>query len=135
MLFSLSALGILSAQVAMNSYGGAISGWVFNQLIALLAGLLILSLTCPTSPISRLFSRGLPLYMGHTSYALFLLQATPIAHILFPIFGQSGLLLYGAMNGISAIFYEVIERPGRRFVLRAGAWINAKAVKLRRARA
>ena len=134
-LFSLSALGILSAQVAMNIYGGAISGWMFNQFIALFAGFVILSLTCPTSGAARLLNKSLPVYMGHISYALYLLQATPIARILFPILNQSGLALYAVMNGVSAIFYEVIERPGKRFVLRAGAWINAKAVKLRRARA
>src|SRR5262249_9533937 len=75
-LFLLPLLGIFGLQMLMNAAGGIESAWFLNPLIALMAGLMFLALTCTTAPIARLLSQRLPVYMGRISYALYLLQAT-----------------------------------------------------------
>ncbi|MEO8610202.1 MAG: acyltransferase [Chloroflexota bacterium] len=135
-LFLVALVGIGLSQIAMNAAGGGYSGWFFNQAVALFAGFAILSLTNPMSAIARLLSQPLPVYLGHISYALFLLQTTTIARginfMLLPVLGFFTVpIFYVLMTLCSAILYQYIERPSRSVVLKAGARFTPR---LRRAR-
>ncbi len=129
-LFFLSMLGLFGLQMLMNALGGLESAWYLNPFIALMAGGMIMALTCPTSPIARLLSQRLPVYMGRISYALYLLQATPLARIILTMLNPLHLLALPAMyinlNLLSAFFYEVVERPCRAAVIRIGNGLKAR---------
>src|SRR6185436_17204907 len=79
--------------------------------------------TCRTSPVSRAMAWAPFVYLGRISYALYLVQMTPLGKGLFyrllpsdhPLFLP---LLYVGMNAVSAVLYEVVEEPGRRLVLK-----------------
>jgi peptidoglycan/LPS O-acetylase OafA/YrhL len=124
-LFILSLVGIGTAQIGMNAAGGVIYGWPFNQAVAFFAGFLILSLTCLTAPAARLLDKPLPVYMGRISYALYLLQTTPMIRTLFyllmPLGLPATLIVYVVTSFVSALFYEGIERPAWRIIVRAGS--------------
>jgi peptidoglycan/LPS O-acetylase OafA/YrhL len=127
-LFLIPMLGIFGLQMLMNAAGGLETAWYLNPLIALMAGFMIIGLTCPTAPISRLFSRRLPVYMGRISYALYLLQATPIARLILAMLDPAHILalpaMYVNLSLLSAFFYEVVERPCRSLILRTGMRIK-----------
>lgn len=125
---SLFAIGAL--MFAMNQAGGITfmagdritAGWWYNYGIAAASGVLILALTHPNTPFARLLGKPLPVYLGQISYALYLLHMTPLvawlqgtlnpAHLLFlPLF-------YALANVVSAAFYESVEQPARRLLLR-----------------
>jgi peptidoglycan/LPS O-acetylase OafA/YrhL len=124
-LFLLSLVGIGGLQMVMNQTGSVMEGWYWNMGVAVLAGMLILSLTCPTAISSRLLSRPLPVYMGQISYALYLFQTMPIGHNLYPFFRASPPLYYVVMNVLSAFWYEAVERPAHRFVL----WLGTRPLR------
>jgi peptidoglycan/LPS O-acetylase OafA/YrhL len=133
-IFILSLVGIGTAQMGMNAAGGVTYGWPFNQAVAFFAGFLILSLTCLTAPAARLLDKPLPVYLGRISYALYLLQTTPMIRTLFyllmPIGLPATLIIYVVTSFVSALFYEGVERPARQAIVRAGS-----KLKLGRARA
>jgi peptidoglycan/LPS O-acetylase OafA/YrhL len=120
LLFIFGLLGIFGLQTVINASGGVLVAWYWNMGIAALAGLLILSLTCPTAVPARVLSGRLFVFLGQASYALYLFQATPVAHVLYAPFAQAPILFYGLMNLLSAGFYALIERPARKMVLGAG---------------
>jgi len=118
-----SIIGIIVATDHMNAAGGFYEGWFINLFIALCGALLILSLTCAANPVSKALNFSLFVYMGRISYALYLLQMTllfmPIRTLLFTL--PSALVIpasYVVLNLLSAFFYELVERPGRKLVLR-----------------
>jgi peptidoglycan/LPS O-acetylase OafA/YrhL len=137
-LFILSGVGIVAAQIGMNAAGGMYWGWPFNQAVAFFAAFLILTLTCPTGHFARLLSHWFPVYLGRISYALYLLQTIFIARslylLLLPPLGFFAMpAFYLLMSGFSVLFYEGVERPARRLLLRVGTWMNMQAIRLRRA--
>jgi peptidoglycan/LPS O-acetylase OafA/YrhL len=115
--------------VQMNLYAGITfqagniitTGWYFNYPIAVVTGILIVSLTHERSPFTVVLSRAPFVYLGRISYALYLLQGTPIAGLtqnLLNLQHPSFLLtFYVALNIVAALFYELIEKPSRAAVL------------------
>jgi len=62
-------------------------------------------------------------YLGRISYALYLVQMTPfMLQIVRPLMRvarpHTALASYVAASVISALLYELVERPGRHGVLR-----------------
>jgi hypothetical protein len=62
-------------------------------------------------------------YLGRVSYALYVIQLTPLGKgLLYRLIPSGtpwyGLVLYLGMTVVSALFYELVEEPGRRLVLR-----------------
>jgi peptidoglycan/LPS O-acetylase OafA/YrhL len=129
-LFVLGLLGLFGLQMVMNAAGGLESAWRLNPLIAFMAACLILSLTRVRAPFSRLLNLRLPVYLGRISYALYLLQATPLAALVVAaIHPQHVLALPFVLVNLclmSAFFYEVVERPCRAGVLRLGAAVKGR---------
>jgi peptidoglycan/LPS O-acetylase OafA/YrhL len=116
------ALGFV-AQVGMVR-AGADSGaaWGWNVVAAAASGLVIVALTCRRAPLSRLLSYPLPVYLGRVSYALYLIQLTPLGNgLLFRVLpGREGVplvVLYVGMNLVAALLFELVEEPGREAVL------------------
>ncbi len=122
----------------MNHAGGVYGdGWIYNYFVALSSGLLILSLTYEHTFVAQIMSHPLLVYMGRISYALYLVQTTPIAtgvlNLVKLLFGISGFLIsYIALNGLSAALYELIEKNGVKAVKTASSRL-ANTVKVRRA--
>ena len=116
------SIGVL--EILINWLGGSINAWYLNLLVAVCAGGVVLSLTCPTAISSRILSLRFPVYLGSISYALYLFQGTPLAHSLFPTLNKSPLLFYGVISLMSAFLYEAVERPARRFVLWFGGRLS-----------
>ena len=129
-----SALGlfggalVFAGQAGMTLAGGLDSdgwarAWPFNLVVAAGAAVLILALTASASPLARLLSLPPLVYLGRVSYALYLIQLTPLGKGLLyrlvpPDAPGFGLLLYAGMTAVSALLYELVEEPGRRLVLR-----------------
>ena len=124
LLFTGGMVSIGVLEILINRLGGSINAWYLNLLVAVCAGGVILSLTCPSALFSRLLSLRFPVYLGTISYALYLFQGTPLAHSLFPTFRESPLLFYGVISLMSAFWYEAIERPSRRLVLWLGGRLS-----------
>ena len=99
------------------------TAWAFNLVVGAGSLVLILCLTSPASPLSRALSLGPLVYLGRVSYALYLIQLTPLGKgllysIIPPDAPAFGLLLYAGMTLVSALLYELVEEPGRKLVLR-----------------
>jgi peptidoglycan/LPS O-acetylase OafA/YrhL len=131
----LAAAGALAAfaLLVLGEHGMAAAGgiegehwaaaWSWNLLVAGASLLAILCLTCSTSAVSRLMALPPLVYLGRISYALYLVQMTPLAKgLLYRLLpGDHPLflpLLYVGMSLVSAVLFEVVEEPGRRLVLR-----------------
>ncbi len=118
----------------MNKHGGMYDrkGIIFNYLIAMVAGFLILMLTRPDTILYRLSSHPFPVYLGRISYALYLIQQ--IVPILTAVQGLAAVLgivaptapgfypgwllyLYVTMSLVSAILYETVEKYGGKLVM------------------
>jgi peptidoglycan/LPS O-acetylase OafA/YrhL len=113
-----SAGGVVALQVAMNAAGGGLGpAWYFNPLTALCWALLLLALTCPASPPARLFGAAPLVALGHISYALYLLQGTPVSIALFQLWG-SPPVHYVVISLLSAGCTLAIERPARAWLVR-----------------
>jgi peptidoglycan/LPS O-acetylase OafA/YrhL len=119
---------IVGGQAGMHAAGG-MSGpswlpfWLWNLELAPAAALLVLSLTSPVNPLARALGAAPWVYLGKISYALYLVQYTPLGKGLFyPVLPRSPLLglalLYVGQSAVSALLYELVEEPTRRFVLR-----------------
>jgi peptidoglycan/LPS O-acetylase OafA/YrhL len=129
-----SALGLLgvalvfAGQAGMTLAGGLDStgwarAWPFNLVVAAGALVLVLALTASASPLARALALPPFVYLGRVSYALYLIQLTPLGKGLMyrlvpPDAPGYGLLLYAGMTAVSALLYELVEEPGRRLVLR-----------------
>ena len=121
---------IVTAQWGMYDAGG-IDGprwawaWSWDLLLPLAAASLVVSLTSSGNPAARLLSLSPFVYLGKVSYALYLVQLTPIGKGLFyrvlPRTDDLALLaLYAGITAVSAILYELVEEPARRLILRTG---------------
>lgn len=108
--------------------------WPYNLLVGLGSLVLILSLTCEHSPLSRLLGAAPFVYLGRVSYALYVVQLTPLGKgLLYRLIPSGtpwyGLVLYVGMTAVSALLYELVEEPGRRLVLRLWPSGTARASK------
>jgi peptidoglycan/LPS O-acetylase OafA/YrhL len=133
---ALAAALIVGAQWGMHAAGG-IDGphwaraWAWNLLLAPATALLIVALTAPRNPAARALGASAFVYLGKISYALYLVQLTPLGKgLMYRVLPHGGLgalfLLYAGMTAVSVVLYELIEEPGRRLVLR-GAGLDAEA--------
>jgi hypothetical protein len=69
-------------------------------------------------------------YLGRVSYALYVIQLTPLGRgLMYRLIPAGtawfGLLLYLGMTVVSALLYELVEEPARRLVLRM--WPSGRA--------
>lgn len=97
--------------------------WNWNPLVVVASAALVLASTCRQAPLSRLLAfRGF-VYLGRTSYALYLIQLTPLGEQLMYRFlserdGNVNLLaLYVGMSLVSALLFELVEEPARQTIL------------------
>jgi peptidoglycan/LPS O-acetylase OafA/YrhL len=119
---------VLLGQAGMALVGGQDGprwgvAWAFNLVVGGGSLALILGLTSPASVLTRALSLSPLVYLGRVSYALYLIQLTPLGKgLLYSLLPQQapafGLLLYAGMTLVSALLYELVEEPGRRLVLR-----------------
>ena len=80
------------------------------------------ALTCPTAWPSRILALSPFVYLGKISYALYLVQMAPLGLREFLVRGSEPpwlrvLVLYAGMSAASALLYEAVEKPARRFIL------------------
>jgi peptidoglycan/LPS O-acetylase OafA/YrhL len=89
---------------------------------AFLAGLLILALTREDQPVSRALAHPLGVYLGKVSYGFYLIQTSLLAAPIVGLAEHLGPLRlvaeYALMNGVCALFFELLERPARREIVR-----------------
>jgi peptidoglycan/LPS O-acetylase OafA/YrhL len=129
LLFALAFALFVGALLAMDRAGGVFgtgyaAGWKYNPAVAVASAIAIVALTCPASWPARILSAAPLVYLGRISYALYLVQMTaPARRMLLGITLASNagrvLLLYVAMSLVSALLYELVEKPGRTLTLRA----------------
>jgi peptidoglycan/LPS O-acetylase OafA/YrhL len=91
-------------------------------LFSLLA---IVALTSPSAWPSRVLALPIFVYLGKISYALYLIQMAPLR--LQALFGLPTAApwiqvaaLYAGMNVVSALLYELVEKPARKLILSIG---------------
>jgi peptidoglycan/LPS O-acetylase OafA/YrhL len=121
---------IVTAQWGMYEAGGLDGprwawAWSWDLLLPVAAASLVVSLTSSGNPLARLLSLSPFVYLGKVSYALYLVQLTPIGKGLFyrvlPRTDDVALVaLYAGITAVSAILYELVEEPARRLILRTG---------------
>ena len=121
---------IVTAQWGMQEAGGLDGprwawAWSWDLMLPLAAASLVISLTFAANPLARILSVSPFVYLGKVSYALYLVQLTPIGKGLFyrvlPRTDDVALLaLYLGITAVSAILYELVEEPARRLILRTG---------------
>jgi peptidoglycan/LPS O-acetylase OafA/YrhL len=123
---ALGGLAGLAVMMAVKDSAARIDSLAFGLLaslsVALLAGLLILALTREDEPVSRVFAHPLGVYLGKVSYGFYLIQTSLLAAPLVLFSEKLGplrlLAEYALMNGVCALFYELLERPARREIVR-----------------
>jgi peptidoglycan/LPS O-acetylase OafA/YrhL len=118
-------LGI-ALMMALKDYASR-TGWLALGLasslaVACLAGLLILALTREDEPVSRALSHPLGVYLGKVSYGFYLIQTSLLAAPFIGIAEKLGpgrlVAEYVLLNLVCAAFYEKLERPARREIVR-----------------
>jgi peptidoglycan/LPS O-acetylase OafA/YrhL len=116
------ALGFVAQMGMVRAADDAEAAWRWNVVAAVASGVLVVALTCRRAPLSQLLSFRLPVYLGRVSYALYLIQLTPLGNgLLYRVLpGREGvhlLVLYVGMNLVAALLFELVEEPGREAVL------------------
>jgi len=90
--------------------------------VAFLAGLLILALTREDQPVSRALAHPFGVYLGKVSYGFYLIQTSLLAAPIVALAERLGparlVAEYVLMNGVCALFFELLERPARREIVR-----------------
>lgn len=134
LLFILCVIGIIVLEFFMSQFGGMYGrkGFAVNYLVAIVAGLMILSLTRPDTIPYKILSLPLFVYLGRISYALYLIQqiaplidVTKVLGTSLGIFVPTGegfypvwlLYVYVIMSILSVILYETVEKYGGRLVM------------------
>lgn len=118
-LLVVSVVGIVLSMYLMNQADGVFQkGWIYNFTAAIFAGLLITALTCKSLWISKILSLAPFVYLGKISYALYLVQGGQLFERLITLPNTLAWIAakYGATSVISAFLYELVEKPGSRFV-------------------
>lgn len=126
-----SLLGIaamMALKDAAARSGSLAPGLAASLAVAMLAGLLILSLTREDQPVARALSHPLGVYLGKVSYGFYLIQTSLLAAPIVGLAERLGplrlLAEYALLNGVCALFYERLERPARREIVRR--WSGGK---------
>jgi peptidoglycan/LPS O-acetylase OafA/YrhL len=120
---------IVTAQWGMQGAGGLegprwLQVWAWGLLLAPAAAGLIVCLAVPANPVARALAWGPLVYLGKISYALYLVQLTPLGRGLFYRIiprqdgGPALLLLYVGLSAVSVLLYELVEEPARKLILR-----------------
>jgi peptidoglycan/LPS O-acetylase OafA/YrhL len=117
------AVLLVAGQAGMARNPGA--EWRWNLLVAFASALTVLALTCRPAPLSRLLSLAPLVYLGRISYALYLIQLTPLGSgLLSRLLPGSSLahmlVLYAGMNVVAALLFELVEEPARETIV--GLW-------------
>jgi peptidoglycan/LPS O-acetylase OafA/YrhL len=124
---------VIALQYGMNQSGGWAfvdgsipRGWGYNYAIALVTGGVIWALLCPHTLSARLLGDATLVFAGRISYALYLVQMTPLFLNNRVLFDATHWLLVPALYGfasiISAFFYLYVEKPAQRWLARVPAW-------------
>lgn len=123
-LLALAGGGLLFAAQALMLLEAADPNaqWRWNHLAAVGSAALVLALTCGHAPLSRVLSAAVLVYLGRTSYALYLIQTGPLGHdlIFWLLPGGDGVhlvALYLGLTAVSALLFELVEEPARETVL------------------
>jgi peptidoglycan/LPS O-acetylase OafA/YrhL len=116
------ALGFVAQVGMVRAADDAAAAWRWNVVAAIASGALVVALTSRRAPLSRLLSFPLPVYLGRVSYALYLVQLTPLGNgLLFRVLpGREGVhlvALYVGMSLVAALLFELVEEPCRDAVL------------------
>jgi peptidoglycan/LPS O-acetylase OafA/YrhL len=127
LLSTLLAMGgavlLVAGQAGMvRDTGDAPAEWRWNLVVVAASAVIVIALTCREAPLSRLLSPRPAVYLGRISYALYLIQLTPLGQrLLYHVLpGQEGvhpLVLYAGMSLVAALLFEVVEEPAREAVL------------------
>ncbi len=112
----ISLIGLLGTMVMMAHTIEPLTS-VLGYVCGAWTGGIVLGLTAPGG-LSYILSHRLFVYLGRISYALYLVQLTPIGQAL--AFGANFAAQIITLEGLSALFYEFVEHPGQRLVLRLG---------------
>jgi peptidoglycan/LPS O-acetylase OafA/YrhL len=125
---AVGALLVLVSQWGMFAAGGIdgphwAQAWSWSALLAPATALVIVALTSAANPAARALGTAPFVYLGKVSYALYLVQLTPLGKGLFyrliPHTGDiTVVFLYAGMTLVSALLYELVEEPARKLVLR-----------------
>lgn len=119
---------LMAVKDAASRGGGLALGLAASLGVAVLAGLLILALTREDAPVSRALSHPLGVYLGKVSYGFYLIQTSLLAAPLVGLAEHLGpvrlLAEYVLLNAVCAVFYELLERPARRTIVRR--WSGAE---------
>ncbi|MEO0561805.1 MAG: acyltransferase [Chloroflexota bacterium] len=101
--------------------------YAYFVFTAVCTAALIVSLISTTNPFARLLAWEPFVYLGHISYALYLVQMTILMDLArLPLLALLGAaaplwlylpLLYLGGNAVSAVLYEWVEVPARRWLL------------------
>ncbi|MEP7284856.1 MAG: acyltransferase [Chloroflexota bacterium] len=111
-----AVIGIVICQIMMSVFArDPLAVKLVVYCIAALIGLLIFALTREGTPLARLLSWSPLVYMGRISYALYLVQLTPLVGFMRP---WPPLLFYAGANIVSAALYQFIEEPARKLILK-----------------
>ncbi len=120
-VIALLGIGLSCQGIERNLGSSYYTAYAYYHGVAAATALWIIALTCPDAFIARFMSWRPFVYLGRASYALYLIQLTPVGVFPFMWLDSSSVLyvplLYLGMNGISAILYEMVEKPMRRVVL------------------
>ncbi len=138
----ISIVGVIASAYLMYQSGGVYAqGWIFNYSAALFAGVLIIGLACDQSVVYKILSWSPLVYLGKISYILYIIQFTVIVSPLASIPGalmvdvpttyRQLALYFIVMNIVSAFLYEVIEKPGSKYVKRLSQRFKIRVLELR----
>jgi len=98
--------------------GGETAYYVLAYGIALLSGILILSLTVTDGRLHRFLGAGLFVYLGKISYGFYLIQLTVLIEPMINISDRLGFarlpVLLVLVNIFCAVAYELVEAPTRK---------------------
>jgi peptidoglycan/LPS O-acetylase OafA/YrhL len=113
---------LVAGEAGMARNGGSFAEWRWDLLVALASAVIVVALTCRHAPLSRLLSLRPAVYLGRVSYALYLIQLTPLGNgVLSRLLPGSDLLSlagrYAGMNVIAAVLFELVEEPARETIL------------------
>jgi len=117
----LAALYAKAALAGSTIAGAAATTIGLTYAVALLTGCLILGLSVGGGRLHRVLSWGPFAYLGKVSYGFYLIQLTVIIAPLVALTDRLGAARLPALflltNLACAVFYEMVERPARVFLI------------------
>jgi peptidoglycan/LPS O-acetylase OafA/YrhL len=129
-----STVLLVAGQAGMARDGAdPAAAWRWNLLVGAASAGLVLALTCARAPLSRVLAVRPAVYLGRVSYALYLIQLTPLGNgLLQRLVPGTGavhlLLLYAGMNLVAALLFELVEEPAREAIVTLSRTRSAAAL-------